>query len=147
MNSILLDEITLQGFNLIQAEYFSHQVGPIMTIRSSSLAFNTSAYKALENCEAVHIMINSVEKKIVVKPINSDDKDAVKWIKDLNNPKSVPIECTALTRRLYEAWRWDEQLRYQAYGKQVMIGSKVALLFDFNRSKIYRGFKLVESGA
>ena len=48
------------------------------------------------------------------------------------------------TKSLYEAWGWNEKLRYRTVGKLVKYDRKLMLLFDFSHPEVWEGMKLVK---
>ena len=131
-----IGDINLDGFQVVKGNYFNRQIEPYMSFRETSISFNVSAYKALNCVSTVHILVNQQSRKILIRPINSDDADSITWLKDIEQLNSKPIECAPFTRPLYEMWRWKSKTRYRAYGKLVKSEKKVMLLFDFSAPEI-----------
>ena len=146
-DDFVIDDVNLDGFQVVRGHYFSRASEPSVTIRPTSLTFNIAAYGALHNCEAVQILVNQNAQRILVRPINSSEPDAVNWIKDLDAPKAKAIECSAFTRQLYEKWDWSPKRRYRANGKLVKYDKKLMLLFDFTEPEIHEGLKMVREHA
>ena len=107
-----------------------------MSFKESSITFNISAYRALNCVATIQIMVSQANRKILIMPVSSDDINAITWLKNLDNPCSKPIECTAFTRPLYEMWKWNPKTRYRAYGKLVQNDKKLMLMFDFSSPEI-----------
>lgn len=131
-----IGEINLDGFQVVKGLYFSHQITPCMAIRDTSISFNVSAYRALNCATWIHILVNQMARKILVRPMNSSEPDSINWIKDVDKLHCKPIECSAFTRPLYEMWKWTSKTRYSAHGKLVKHDDKVMLLFDFSSPEI-----------
>ena len=74
----------------------------------------------------------------------SKDPEAINWIRDMSHPKSTKLECSMFTKSLYEAWGWDEKLRYRTVGKLVKFERKLMILFDFSHPEVWEGMKLVK---
>ena len=75
--------IDLDGFQVVKAELFAHlprTYSPSCTLWPSKICFNKQALQALNNCETVLIQVNAVTKGLVVMPVHSRDKDAVRWV-------------------------------------------------------------------
>ena len=143
----VIGDVSLDGFQVVRGHYFSRASEPSLTVRPNSLTFNIAAYAALNNCEAVQVLVNRDSQRILVRPINSSEPDAVSWIKDLDSPKAKPIECSVFTRQLYEKWGWDPNRRYRANGKLVKYDKKLMILFDMTDPEIYEGLKMVKEHA
>lgn len=143
----VISDVSLDGFQVVRGHYFSRISEPSITVRPTSLTFSISAYTALNNCEAVQILVHQDAQRILVRPINSSEPDAVNWIKDLVSPKAKPIECSAFTRQLYEKWGWNPNRRYRGNGKLVKFDKKLMLLFDMTDPEVFEGMKLVKEHA
>ena len=143
----VIGDVSLDGFQVVRGHYFSRILEPSMTIRATSLTFSIAAYNALNNCEAVQVLVNQESRRVLVRPISSSENDAVGWIKNLDSPKSKPIECSAFANQLYDVWEWDKKRRYRANGKLVKYDKKLMLMFDFTDPEIYEGMKLVREHA
>jgi hypothetical protein len=107
-----------------------------MSFKETSISFNVSAYKALNCVSTVQIMVSQANRKLLIRPISSDDADSIVWLKNPDSPHCKPIECSAFTRPLYEMWKWKTKTRYKAYGKLVQSDKKLMLLFDFSSPEI-----------
>jgi len=129
-------DVNLDGFQIVRGNYFNRQIEPYLSFRETSISFNVSAYKALNCVATVQIMVNQTNRKILIRPVNSDDVDAITWIRNLDNLNSKPIECASFTRPLYEMWKWKPKTRYRAYGKLVQSDKKLMLVFDFSSPEI-----------
>ena len=138
-----LEEVGLQGFQLVKSQYFARQVDPVMTLWETAVSFGTAAYAALDKCEFVNVYVDYDKRKILIKPTTSKDPDAIKWIKNMDKPASVRLECTLFARHVFEAWKYDKSFRYRTYGKLVQSDKKVMLLFDFTSPEVWKGQKMV----
>ena len=137
-----LPDISLEGFQVVRSQYFSRMLEPAMTIWSTSIAFNTISFAALNNCDMVQILVHEKDKSIIVRPVNSKDPDAVNWKK--NNTKYSRLECSAFAKQLFEMWGLDANNRYRTMGKVVQCDKKVMLYFNFKNAESWKGTKLVK---
>lgn len=140
-----LNEISLDGFQVVRSQYFCRQIAPCMTIWENCIAFSSSAYTALNKCEYINILVNNRDKKILIKPTLSKNPEAVKWIKNIEKPGSAHLECSGFTKGLFEDWKYNPTYHYRTYGKPVQCDKKLMLLFDFNCAEAWIGQKLVTS--
>lgn len=136
-DSFSIDEINLDGFQVVQRQLFGRVLEPTMTIRASNISFSVAAYRALNNCEAVQLRVHWDQRRIVACPTSSTEPNALTWIKDLSKPKSKSIECSNFTKTIFEMWNWNKALRYCATGRLVRSEQKLMLLFDWNRPITY----------
>jgi hypothetical protein len=102
------------------------------------MSFSKQALVLLGTCEHVRIEVNVAKKGLLVIPVNSKDRDCIRWIKSLKEPTVRKIECGRFTQQLYEAWNFSNEQVYRAVGKLVAADNKVMLLFDFNENETWK---------
>lgn len=129
-----LENISLDGFELVGKQFFMQDNEPLMTIWCEAIGFSASSFAALENCEAVKIMMNNQKKQIIVMPTPSSEADALKWRKSNNVAKFSRINCIPFTKEIFRLWQLDETKKYRCYGKKAKIDNRVVLLFDFSKA-------------
>lgn len=66
MNDYFLNEIDLDGFQVVKSQYFQKQAEPVLTLWATSIAFGQGAYQALNSCESIQLMINERRKCIII---------------------------------------------------------------------------------
>jgi len=138
-----INEISLDGYQVVRGQYFSRVMEPSCSIWYSSIAFNTAAFDALNSCESVSILVNGNAKCIIVKPVPSKDRDAVNWLRTKEKQKYRKIECSKFTHQIFDMWDWDKELHYRTNGRLVKVDKKLMLLFDFTKPELWRGLKMV----
>ena len=126
-------EISREGFQVVSGETFRKPLRvnmPAITLWYNSISFNKASVTALNSCERIRIEVNPADQRILLIPVTSRDKDAVRWVmgKELQPRK---IECLRFTSQLFESWDWDEGNVYRTIGRIVSSDKKVMLLFDF----------------
>ncbi len=129
-----VNEISMEGFQIVSSDFFSYATrsnSPTMTVWDGSIGFSKQDVLLLNSCENIMIQINAKERKALVIPTKSSDKDAIKWVKRLDPIEARKINCPKLTDKLFEMWNWDKDYVYRTNGRLVTSGSKVMLLFDF----------------
>lgn len=141
MNDYGIDEISLEGFQLVHGQLFANTPAPTMSIWYSSIAFNVACYSALNDCGAIQLRVHHTERKIVIAPCPSKDRDAVNWQKAPGTQKSKKIECSKFAHPLFERWGLNKDARYRAPGKLVMADKKIMILFDFSDPEVWEGSK------
>ena len=125
-----LQEITLDGFQVVSSKFFGKQNGPVMSMQRKCIVFNSAAVKQLNNCEAIQIMINEAQKVVLIKPAPSHDSEAVLWNKG-EKKQYARLECVSLVKHLMEKWKFDSDIKYLVNGKLVRVENKVMMVFDF----------------
>ena len=130
--------IDLEGFQVVKSEMFAHiqrVYQPSCTLWPTKICFNKQALQSLNYCETVQIRVNAAEMGMVVIPINSRDKDAVRWVKGQKETSTRTMEAKRFCEELYKTWQLDPQYNYRTPGRLVTAGDKIVLFFDFNRAE------------
>ena len=131
-----VEEISMEGFQVVSGDLFSRVVQrndlPTITLWVDQIAFSKAAVLALNSCERVRMEVNPQTKGILLIPVNTNDKDGIKWMKSGKVPHGRKIECRGFTEKLYETWSWDPEYVYKSVGRIVVIDQRVMLFFDFS---------------
>lgn len=135
------NEISMDGFKVVSSDFFctvSRVSAPTITVWDGSIGFSKQDLLLLNSCENVLMQINAENKKILVVPTSSKDKDAIKWVKKTNPLEAKKFSCPKLTDNLYDAWNWDKEYIYRATGRLVTVQNKVMLYFDFSEPEKWK---------
>ena len=135
-NELSLDEVSMEGFSIVNGEYFKKPIEPILTIRDHCLTFNGAAYKALNLVNSIQIFVHKTNRRILVTPASSDDQNSLIWLKNPTDLSSHSLECTSFARQLFQTYGWIQQNAYRSSGRLVTANNKVMLLFDFSNPEI-----------
>ena len=135
------NEISMDGFKVVSSDFFctvSRVSALTITVWDGSIGFSKQDLLLLNSCENVLMQINAENKKILVVPTSSKDKDAIKWVKKTNPLEAKKFSCPKLTDNLYDAWNWDKDYIYRATGRLVTVQNKVMLYFDFSEPEKWK---------
>lgn len=143
-NDIFMTEIDLKGFQVVNSQYFSSMTAPAMTIWPDSISFSVTTFTALNNCDAISIMMGKDSKSILITSVNTRDPNAIEWRKNSSAQKYCKLSCATFGRKLFEDWKLDEKCRYRALGRLVQAERKILILFDFAQCEIWREGKAVK---
>ena len=135
------NEISMDGFKVVSSDFFctvSRVSAPTITVWDGNIGFSKQDLLLLNSCENVLMQINAENKKILVVPTSSKDKDAIKWVKKTNPLEAKKFSCPKLTDNLYDAWNWDKDYIYRATGRLVTVQNKVMLYFDFSEPEKWK---------
>ncbi len=134
----IIKEISLDGFEVVKKKCFCRTYSPFMTLYNTAVAFNTPCIAALNNCEAVHILVNERKRSIVVTCISSSDPDAIVWNRNKKG-EYARLECSPFMKSIYEAWNLKPEYKYRADGRILQADGKVLLFFDFSSPEVWKG--------
>ena len=113
-----------QVFQVVRGEMFSRITAPVMRITPSSINYNRQCTRKLPDCTFVEILLNPVERAIVVRPCAEDYPNAVMWKKS--------IWASYLCGILYDIMGWDETYSYKLPATVKTSGDETVLFFDMD---------------
>lgn len=145
--TMIMESVKMDGFQIVSSSLFSNERLPIMTIFKDEISFSREAHGYLNYCAAIQILINSEERKIMIKSAPSTDENSITWKNKLKESYIPRFTCPKLTRPLFSIWGWDINNRYRAEGRLVKCANKPILLFDFRDAKAYRGKEMLKKDA
>ena len=128
-------EVSMDGFQVVSGDMFRSITRlnlPAITLWYNSISFSKASVVMLNNCERVRIEVNPKTRCILLIPVTSKDKDAVRWAKTGKEVQPRKIECLAFTSQLFDGWGWDRKRVYRTTGRIVSSDKKIMLLFDFS---------------
>ena len=91
MHATLINEIDLDGYQIVRGQYFQKQSEPVLTLFQTAIAFGQGTFQALNNCEAIHVLLSNRGRSIVIRSVASNTPDAVLW-KKRAEPKKTKNE-------------------------------------------------------
>ena len=131
----------MDGFKVVSGDYFTSipkPTAPTLTIWDGKIGFTKQDILVLNSCENVLIRVNADERKVLIVPTKSTDKDAVKWLRKTDPIEARKISCQKLTDSLYDMWGWDKDYIYRSTGRLVTSNNKVMLYFDFSNPERWK---------
>ncbi len=113
-----------QVFQIVRGEMFSRINDPVMRITPSSINCNRQCTGKLPDCAFVEILLNPVERAIVVRPCAEGYPNAVMWKRN--------IGATCLCGVLYDIMGWDETYSYKLPATVKTGCGETVLFFDMD---------------
>lgn len=127
----------LANFQVVRAQLFSTRLHPAVTISSGKIRFNTAYPKRFSDTEYVELLLNSVEKKIAVRPCDKGNPNAIRW-GSLRDGKWIVSEksCRGLSGPLFELMDWDKELKYRMRGEFHGQDGNGIMVFDLDEPEV-----------
>lgn len=144
IKSIGIEEVNLDGFQIVRSEMFLHSPrkgDATCTVWPTKISFSKLALTSLNSCEYVRIEINPSTKCLLVVPVTSKDKDSIRWIKGQKEFTVRNMESKQFGDILYSTWGLNPQCNYRAAGRLISSKGKVMLLFNFTDAEMWKGKK------
>jgi len=134
-----VDRFDFEGFEVVRREFFSKANCPAITIKYGSIVFNVRAIRKLNECRYIHILINTVKKKIIIKPCEEDEKDSLQWSRIDKHGKIVPRAITGklFTAQLFKDMNWNIESIIKMLGTLEICKGEKIFVFDLNNAESY----------
>lgn len=129
---------SFDGYQVVRREFFSHKFDPTLTIKGNSIIFNNACISRLEQVVFVQVLVNPTTEKLVIRPCDEGDRDAIRWcIAKEEKRKSRQITCGLFTAKLYEMMGWEALYRYKLQGTKINYQGEQLYVFDLTSTEIY----------
>lgn len=127
----LEEEFSYDGYQVVRRELFSHLRSPAVTIRTDCVSFNAACIRGLKNVVYIHILINPDTRRMVIKPCEEDDKNALRWcLVHSDKRDSRIVSSKRFSAMLYNLLQWDENYRYRILGYRIKAEGEQIYVFD-----------------
>jgi hypothetical protein len=132
------DSFSYKGYQVVRGEFFAHMYEPSLCFNRSRVYVNMGCLRRMQDVNYVQILVNSEEKKLVIRPAGEDEKDAFQWCSVKNNvrrPKQ--ITCRVFFAKIINLMSWNADYRYKLLGKVIRSGEEKLIVFDLTATEIY----------
>jgi len=136
---IEVENFSLDGFQIIRREFFSHIFEPAVSIQHNNVKFNMASLKKFLGVEWVQPMLNIPKNQFIVRPSNEDDIDALKWsnLKKDGSVASKTIGSAFFSTKFFQDMNWNFNCKYRVAGKLVKTPTENYLVYDLTRISIF----------
>lgn len=132
------DDFSYEGFQVVRGEFFSHIYEPTFTFSDYKVNVNTACVKKLPDVDYIQLLVNPVEKKLVVRPCGEDEKDSLRWsTKSIKKRAPKKITCKIFYAKVLSMMNWNPEYRYKLLGKLIKSGEEYLFVFDLNSPEIF----------
>ncbi|MCD7751586.1 MAG: hypothetical protein LUI10_07595 [Lachnospiraceae bacterium] len=130
------DTFSYAGYQITREEFFAHAKEPALCLCNNELYVNKVCLNKAPDTTRVLIMVNSAQRKIILKPCDEEMKDSVLWKTAKGNVRHIkckPAFCSLIS----SLTNWDLNNRHKMIGKLVRSKGDRLLIFDLNAALIY----------
>lgn len=126
-----IDNLNLDGYQVVRGRYFANNYNPSMTISKDKISFNTACLKKFEDVTYVELLLNSVRKCIAIRPCSPDNPNAINW-GVLKGEKwfARPKSCKGFAGALFDIMEWEEDTKYKFYGNYIEEDGEKLFVFE-----------------
>ena len=131
-------DFSMNDYQVVRREFFSHVYEPTLTIRGNSITFNNACIKRMEDTVYIQVLVNPIQKKLVVRPCGQDVRDSIRWcVQKEEKRKSREINCGMFAGKLFDMMGWEPVYRYKALGTRCSYQGEPIYVFDLNSSELF----------
>ena len=121
------------GFQVVRGNLFSHRYDPAFRIYRNKIRFNTACIQRMSSKqETVEMLINPVERMILVRPCDPSEKNAIHWCD--KNGRGKSLGAAAFCKMIYSLMVWEEDFSYRLPAIVKNCGTDTVLFFDLDHS-------------
>ncbi len=129
-------EFDLRGYEVARSQFFNTARRINVTFSKRMLFFSLEAIRKLDT-DYVELLVNPIEKLLVVHAVNKDEKHALKWSKDEHKGKAKKnIFGKAFIPTLFEIFGWNTDCKYRGTGTLVQKDDGAVLIFDMTETEM-----------
>lgn len=132
------EDFSYEGFQVVRGEFFSHIYEPTFTFNNYKVNVNTACVKKLPDVNYIQLLVNPIEKKLVVRPCGEDEKDSLRW-SSRSEKKRAPkqITCKIFCAKIFSMMNWNPEYRYKLLGKLIKSANEYLFVFDLTTPEIF----------
>ncbi len=132
------DSFSYDGYQVVRGEFFAHIYEPSLCFNRSRVYVNMGCLKRMPGVDYVQILVNSEDKKLVIRPAGEDEKDAFLWCSIRNETRRPKqITCRVFFAKIVHLMSWNADYRYKLLGKIIRSGDEKLVVFDLNATETY----------
>lgn len=131
-------EIDLSGFEYVTKGYFPHTFDPAINFRPDKFYCNQALVKKLSDVYYVHLLINQDQKRIIIKPCDSEEKDAIKWAseeKKTGKKRKRDIKAKIFCAKIYELMNWNPEYRYKVAANIIKMNGEFVFVLELTEAE------------
>ena len=133
------NHLSLEGYKIVRAQFFTTERAPTLTISRGRLKFNTACLRSFEDVEYVELLLNTVENCIAIRPCDASNPNAIRWGKLQNERWTVnSVSCRGLGKLLFSMMDWDEDVKYRFRGQYIDTGQERFMLFELEEPEMIK---------
>jgi len=131
-------DFDMRGFEVVRSEFFETKETPFVTFDHKKIHFNTSCVRRFDKKNWVELLINPINRRFAIRPVNKENRNAVMISKtQVGKFHPVHIATAAFSETVYSLLGWNTDYRYRVTGSFVEQDGEIACLFDMNDSQAF----------
>ena len=134
----IVDDFNYDGYQVVRGEFFAHTREPSVTFNKQRIYMSTACLNRLPDVDYVKILVNPVEKKLVVQPSNENERDSFIWRSQSVKRKPKQVTCRVFYAKIMELMDWNTNYRYKLLGKLIQSNNDYLFAFDLTSPEVFQ---------
>lgn len=131
-------ELSLDGFQVVRREFFSHTREPSLSFSRYCVYTNTACFDRFEDADRVQVLINPKTYILALRPCGSSSRDALSWCSIYaGRRKPRKNTCKLFFLKIAAMMGWSLNFRYKLLGRLVQAKGEALLVFDLTAAAAY----------
>lgn len=133
------DTFSLDKFQVVRREFFSHISEPSITFNNYKIGFNTACIKKLPQIDHIQFLVNRQTQKLAIRPCMESDLHSFQWCTN-SGGKRKPRQVTGkiFYLKLFSMMGWNPDYRYKILGKLIRANGEYLFVFDLQSTEMYQ---------
>jgi len=130
------EEIRIPQYEVVRQDYFFSQEEPQFSFQRGKAHINAAGLRMFPDKDYIQILIDKVEKIMIIKPLSKKVKDSFRWSA---GRKRQPrhMRCVPLYYMVYQMMGWNLDARYRITGFKQEYGNGTVLFFKLSEAVCY----------
>lgn len=140
------DSFSLDKFQVVRREFFSHISEPSITFNNYKIGLNSACIKRLPQIDYIQFLVNRQTQKLAIRPCLESDLHSFQWCTN-SGGKRKPRQVTGkiFFMKLFDMMGWNPNYRYKILGKLIRANGEYLFVFDLTSTEVYQ--RIVKEGA
>lgn len=137
---IEMDDLDLDGFQVVRREFFAHMYEPSCTFNNCKFNVNTACLRRFPTSDFAQVLVNRENKILALRPCPEGSRDSFQWATTGSNGKRKPkpITCRLFFAKIVSLMGWDPKHRYKLLGQLVHSNDEYLIAFDLTATEVYQ---------
>lgn len=140
------DSFSLDKFQVVRREFFSHISEPSITFSNYKIGLNSACIKRLPQIDYIQFLVNRQTRKLAIRPCLESDLHSFQWCTN-SGGKRKPRQVTGkiFFMKLFDMMGWNPNYRYKILGKLIKANGEYLFVFDLTSTEVYQ--RIIKEGA
>lgn len=139
IKEVVVENFDMSGFQVVRREFFAHTFEPAVSFHHDKVLFNMAAIRKMKSYNFIQMLIDPVNKKLLIKGCEEDSKDAVKWcyLNKIGKRQNRDIKCNIFTGKVFDMMNWNPNNKYKLQGTVIRTSNDIYMFFNLEETEIF----------